>query len=79
MASRSFIIAVLWLLFRLTVGAERPGPYRYHPLPPLREQARIQDAWTAERRSNIPSLMRKHGVDAWLVTVSRAFCLGPED
>jgi hypothetical protein len=39
----------------------------YQQLPPLREQAAIQDAWTAERLSNVPQLLRKYGVDAWLV------------
>ena len=41
---------------------------QYYPLPSLREQAKIQDAWTTERRAKIPALLQKHGVDAWLVT-----------
>jgi hypothetical protein len=44
-----------------------PAP-EYHRLPPLREQARIQDAWTKERKAHIPKLLRKYGVDAWLVS-----------
>lgn len=43
-----------------------PKP-KYNPLPPLREQARVQDAWTEERKATIPALLKKHGVDAWLV------------
>lgn len=39
----------------------------YQRLPPLREQAAIQDAWRDERVSNIPQILRKYGVDAWLV------------
>lgn len=36
-------------------------------LPPLREQAEIVDAWTKERKALIPGILRKYGVDAWLV------------
>lgn len=38
------------------------------PLPPLREQAVIQQAWTKERLERVlPALMRKHSVAMWLV------------
>ncbi|KAJ3950004.1 uncharacterized protein N0V96_001139 [Colletotrichum fioriniae] len=47
--------------------ASDPTP-KYNPLPPLREQARIQDAWTDERKAGIPALLKKHGVDAWLIS-----------
>lgn len=40
---------------------------KYFTLPPLREQAEIQNAWTQERRDAIPALMRKHNISAWLV------------
>ncbi|TLD06923.1 hypothetical protein PgNI_10534 [Pyricularia grisea] len=40
----------------------------YQPLPSLRDQAALVDAWTAERRALIPGLLAKHGVDAWLVS-----------
>lgn len=46
-------------------------PARYHRLPPLREQARILDAWRDERVARVPALMRKYNVDAWLVRPSR--------
>lgn len=36
-------------------------------LPSLREQAQIVDAWTDERKALIPGILRKYGVDAWLV------------
>ena len=39
----------------------------YQPLPPLRQQADIQDAWTQSRKDQIPALLQKYGVDAWLV------------
>lgn len=40
---------------------------KYQHLPPLREQAELQDKWTAERKEAIPALLEKHGVDAWIV------------
>ncbi len=41
-----------------------------HPFGTLREQARTQQAWLEERlERNLPMLMRKHGVDMWIVTM----------
>ena len=38
------------------------------PLPPLREQAAIQQQWLRMRLERVlPELMRKHNVDMWLV------------
>ncbi|KAF6834422.1 xaa-Pro aminopeptidase family enzyme [Colletotrichum musicola] len=53
------------LLHQPTLADPKP---KYNPLPPLREQARIQDAWTAERKKTIPALLKKHGVDAWITS-----------
>ena len=53
---------------------ESPAP-EYQRLPPLREQASIQDAWRNQRVSNIPHILQKYGVDAWLVCL----LLSPED
>jgi hypothetical protein len=39
----------------------------YRRLPLLQEQAAIQDAWRDERLANIPNILQKYGVDAWLV------------
>lgn len=36
-------------------------------LPGLQEQADIVNSWTEERKKLIPGLLRKYGVDAWLV------------
>jgi len=37
-------------------------------LPPLREQARIQQEWLRLRlERNLPVLMRKHGAQMWIV------------
>ncbi|TVY36115.1 hypothetical protein LOCC1_G006074 [Lachnellula occidentalis] len=41
---------------------------QYQQLLPLREQAAIQDAWTVERLSNVPQLLKKYEVDAWLMS-----------
>ncbi len=50
------------LLFASVLGAQ-PAP-----LPPLREQAAIEQAWLKSRLENVlPSLMRRHGVRMWLV------------
>lgn len=56
------------LLFSFALAAQRKIA-KYHHLPPLREQAAIQDAWTAERISNIPNILKKYNVDAWLVNL----------
>lgn len=40
---------------------------KFHSLPSLREQEKIVNAWTEERKALIPSILRKYGVDAWLV------------
>ncbi|CAJ2503415.1 Uu.00g108090.m01.CDS01 [Anthostomella pinea] len=37
-------------------------------LPSLREQAKVIDGWTEERLELIPGLLRKYGVDAWLMS-----------
>lgn len=47
-------------------AAGQPSP-SYQLLPSLREQAALQDKWYAERKEAIPGLLKKHGVDAWLV------------
>ncbi|KAK0649901.1 hypothetical protein B0T16DRAFT_457264 [Cercophora newfieldiana] len=49
------------------LSEQQPEP-QYFTLPPLREQASIQDNWVKERREGIPKLLRKYGVDAWLVS-----------
>ncbi|KAI1436460.1 putative lipoprotein [Xylaria sp. CBS 124048] len=39
-----------------------------HTLPSLREQADLINSWTEERKALIPGLLRKYGVDAWLMS-----------
>ena len=46
-------------------AAANPAP---RPLPPLREQAAIRQQWLKLRLERVlPGLMRKHGVQMWLV------------
>jgi Xaa-Pro aminopeptidase len=49
-----------------------------HPeLLPLRERAKLQDAWLAKRLDTVvPKLMREHGFDAWLI-VAREYVEDP--
>ncbi|MDP3775279.1 MAG: M24 family metallopeptidase [Gemmatimonadales bacterium] len=54
----------------LLLGALAPWPVgaQIRPLPPLREQARIQQEWLQYRLDSIlPGLMRRHGVQMWIV------------
>ncbi len=54
--------------FLVVNGQLQPAlPAEYKRLPSLREQAAIQDQWRAERMSRVPALLKKYGVDAWLV------------
>lgn len=41
---------------------------RYVTLPPLREQSAIQDTWTQQRLDNVPNILKKYNVDAWLMS-----------
>ena len=61
MCVRQLVIAVV--LVSVPVLAQAPKP-----LPPLREQAEIQQQWLKLRLERfLPGLMRKHGVQMWLV------------
>jgi Xaa-Pro aminopeptidase len=45
-------------------------PPRIHPLPPLREQAKIEQDWAYKRVTRvIPMLMREYGVDMWILSM----------
>ncbi|KAI1505969.1 putative lipoprotein [Biscogniauxia marginata] len=65
------IPAVLPALFAGGVDGAGTTPTKapqIQTLPPLREQAELIDAWTEERKALIPGLLRKYGVDAWLMS-----------
>ena len=61
--------APTWMLMVLLVaapGAAQSAPER--PFGTLREQAAMQQAWLKKRLDTfLPALMRKHGIDMWVV------------
>ncbi|CAK7270178.1 hypothetical protein SEPCBS119000_003956 [Sporothrix epigloea] len=61
-------VAVATATSSFSTPPSSPLTPQYHTLPSLRDQAAIQDAWTAERKTIIPSLLQKYGVDAWLMS-----------
>ncbi|CAN8102088.1 unnamed protein product [Discula destructiva] len=64
------LLADLFLALVPVVGASADASKspQFQTLPPLREQAKIVDAWTEERKALIPSILRKYNVDAWLIS-----------
>ena len=47
------------------------------PMPPLRQQAKLRNAWLAERLDTlVPALMRENGVDMWIL-VAREYAEDP--
>jgi len=66
---QTLVLVSLCASLLLPSDATTSGPSpQYVALPPLREQAAIQDSWTAERLARVPSLLRKYNVDAWLMS-----------
>ncbi|KAK9425703.1 putative Lipoprotein [Seiridium unicorne] len=49
-------------------GAAVTRTPQIHTLPPLREQAKIVDEWTEERKGLVPEILRKYDIDAWLIS-----------
>jgi len=72
-ACRSPIIGLVLTAVLLAPSALQGQTRDYdsaHPFGTLREQAEVQQAWLAERlATNLPMLMRKHGVDMWVVAM----------
>ncbi|KAG9244414.1 hypothetical protein BJ878DRAFT_534584 [Calycina marina] len=62
----TWLKAICLLLLPISLAADTSNP-QYHTLPTLREQAALKDSWTAERKANIPSILAKHGIGAWLM------------
>ncbi|KAL5508528.1 hypothetical protein ACEPAH_6147 [Sanghuangporus vaninii] len=57
------------ILLKPTYGQLHPDePARYQQLPSLREQAEIMNEWRQQRLDALPDLMKKYGVDAWLMS-----------
>jgi Xaa-Pro aminopeptidase len=60
------LIALLLALVASPVAAQQIQTYR--PLGTLREQADVQQRWLDQRMKTVlPALMKKHGVDMWVV------------
>lgn len=80
-----FLVSMLWVPAQAQHGnpvraepgqAEMLAP-SLPPIPSLREQAEIRDAWLSERLDKVlPPLMRKHGVDMWIL-VAREYLEDP--
>ncbi|ORY55703.1 putative lipo protein [Pseudomassariella vexata] len=60
--------AAVALTVGISTSAHAAKSPRIQTLPPLREQAKIVDAWTEERKALIPGILRKYGIDAWLIS-----------
>ena len=69
------------LTAQFLLGAATPGqgpapatlPAVQRPFGTLREQAALQQAWLKQRLDAfLPALMRKHGVDLWVVPMRAA-------
>jgi Xaa-Pro aminopeptidase len=65
----SVSLCALALLLILSFSSHAPAPAQgLRPLPPLREQAELQQRWLKARLERVlPALMRKHKVQMWLV------------
>ncbi len=60
----SFIVVLVG--WNSTAGSAQVDPQR--PFGTLREQAAVRQAWLRERlETNLPKVMRDHGVDMWVI------------
>ncbi|KAK8070373.1 hypothetical protein PG997_010576 [Apiospora hydei] len=67
----SLLIAtgIAWMVQSVIAGSTNPHKApQFQTLPSLREQAKIVNGWTDERKALIPGILRKYGVDAWLIS-----------
>lgn len=64
----SLIFFCTWPITATSTPINEDQVPAYRQLPSLREQASLQDSWTKERISNIPSMLQKYEVDAWLMS-----------
>jgi Xaa-Pro aminopeptidase len=64
---RRVLPAILLLACAATAAAQAPPPHA-RPFGTLREQAALQQAWLEQRLTRfLPTLMRGHGIDMWVV------------
>jgi hypothetical protein len=73
-----FLLGVLVALLVLAPpsSAQKPAPVpsgaaaRYHPLPPVREQAREMQEWVEARLTRVlPELMREYDAEMWILSM----------
>jgi len=76
LAVPALLILATALFPRVELHAQAPAavpdaaPARFHALPPLRQQAEEQLAWTRARMDRVlPALMREYGVDMWVLSM----------
>ncbi|KAF7792897.1 hypothetical protein EIP86_003998 [Pleurotus ostreatoroseus] len=62
------LVSISAFSLRVLAQLHPDEPATYYTLPPLREQAAILNGWRDERVAHIPHILRKHGVDAWLMS-----------
>nr|XP_031857323.1 uncharacterized protein CI109_007271 [Kwoniella shandongensis]KAA5524395.1 hypothetical protein CI109_007271 [Kwoniella shandongensis] len=58
---------LLTLLSVVCVLASEP-PEQYRPLPPLRVQDELEKVWVKKRYEFVPTVLKKYGYDAWIIT-----------
>ena len=70
------LMAATALTLAVPAAAQAPAyvppdaPPRYHPLPPVRQQAEEMQTWVAARLVRVlPALMAEHGVDMWILSM----------
>ncbi|KAI3317360.1 putative lipoprotein [Xylariaceae sp. AK1471] len=63
----TLLVAVCCVGETIAVGVSKKTP-QVQTLPSLHEQADLINSWTEERKALIPGLLRKYGVDAWLMS-----------
>lgn len=63
---KAFAVALLSIRTQASTSTATREP-QYVTLPSLREQLAITDTWRSERIANIPNILQKYNVDAWLV------------
>ena len=73
---RTLAVPAVALAFAAPVLAQSPvfvpqdAPARYHPLPPLREQAKEIQTWVEARLTRVlPALMGEYGADMWILSM----------
>ncbi|KAI2615339.1 hypothetical protein GGR54DRAFT_297189 [Hypoxylon sp. NC1633] len=64
----TYLINSAIVLTAVRAGTAPGKTSQFQTLPSLREQAELLDGWTEERKALIPGLLRKYGVDAWLMS-----------